>query len=158
MDRPRRIRGRLAAILLGLLLGGSSVLSLGAGCEDRAVSPSPDGRDVTVMEGGDVQLATGDRIFFRKVATDSRCPQGLECFWEGEASTSFSLRASRLETPFTLGIFGSLVAADTALSMQRFQPVQVGRYRMTLLQLDPYPKAGRDPLAVRSRALIRVEY
>ena len=149
-----------ATLLVGILLGAGSLLLLGAGCEDRVVSPrGPQGRNVTVVEGSDAILATGDRVHFDRVETDSRCPQGVMCFWEGEAQASFSLRAQGgVTTPFTLQIFGMLAAADTLRGMQRFQPVEVGRYRMTLLQLDPYPKEGRDPLAVRSTALIRVEY
>jgi hypothetical protein len=77
----------------------------------------------------------------------------------GEAKASLSLRPSGTgATPFALTILGSLVAADTLQSMQRFQTVDVGRYHLTLLQLDPYPRAGRNPLAVTSTALIRVEY
>ena len=159
MNRHQTIRGRLAVILGVMSLGASSLLLLGAGCQDRVVSPDPQGRNVTVAEGADAVLATGDRIHFYRVQTDSRCPQGLMCFWEGEASASFSLLApGGVVMPFTLGISGDLVAADTLQSMQRFRPVTVGNYRMTLLQLDPYPKAGRDPLTVRSTALIRVEY
>jgi hypothetical protein len=156
---PQRRRW-LATGLVAVSLGASSVLLLGSGCEDHVVSPpGPQGRNVVVVEGTDAILATGDRIHFDRVVTDSRCPKGVECFWEGEAQASFSLHVQGATTmPFTLKISGSRVAADTTLGMQGFQPVDVGPYRMTLLQLDPYPKAGRDPLMVRSTALIRVEY
>ena len=142
---------------MGLTLGVSALLLLGAGCEDKVVSPGASG-DLSVTEGSEVMLATGDRIHFDQVATDSRCPLGLMCFWEGEAKATFSLRSGHVGSPFSLGILGSLTAADTARSMQRFQTVVVGRYRLTLLQLDPYPSAGKDPLKVRSTAVVRVEY
>jgi hypothetical protein len=160
MNRHQTIRGRLAALLGMVSLGASSLLLLGAGCQDRVVSPgSPQGRNLIVTEGSDATLATGERLHFDRVVADSRCPQGVLCIWAGEAEASFSLQANgRVVTPFTLGISGGLVAADTVQSMQAFRPVTVGRYRMTLLQLDPYPKEGRDPLTVTSTALIRVEY
>jgi len=160
MERTRRLPRPLDALLIGAVLGASSLLLLGAGCDDQVASPEPGtGRNLTVTEGADVVLATGERIHFDKVETDSRCPQGLACFWEGEAKASFSLRPSKnVGTPFTLGITGTLVAADTVQSMQRFQTVVVDRYHLTLLQLDPYPKAGIDPLRVTSKALIRIEY
>src|SRR5215475_1832095 len=141
MGRPRPVRGYLGDTLVVAALGASVLFLLGTGCVDRVVSPGNDGRNVTVTEGGDALLATGERLHFVHVDTDSRCPKGLECFWEGEASAAFSVGASaKVATPFSLEIFGALVAADTALSMQRFQPVTVGRYHLTLLQLDPYPR------------------
>jgi hypothetical protein len=156
---PQR-RSWLTTGLVAISLGAGSLLLLGSGCEDHVVSPGvPQGRNVIVIEGADAILATGDRIHFDRVETDSRCPQGVECFWEGEAQALFSLHVQGATTmPFTLKISGARVAADTTQSMLGFQPVDVGRYRMTLLQLDPYPKQGSDPLTVRSTALIRVEY
>ena len=144
-------------MLVVAALAACALLLLGAGCEDRVVSPGTGG-DLSVTEGAEVMLATGDRIHFDQVATDSRCPVGLACFWEGEAKATFSLRSGHVGSPFSLGIRGTLDAADTVQSMQRFQTSVVGRYRLTLLQLDPYPSAGKDPLRVRSTALIRVEY
>src|SRR5262245_55488888 len=95
-----RIR-RGVDVLAAVGLATCALLLLGAGCEDRVVSPPNDGRNVSVTEGGDAVLATGDRIHFVHVDTDSRCPKGLECFWEGEASAAFSLGASaKVATPF----------------------------------------------------------
>jgi hypothetical protein len=157
MGRPRSVRRYLGDTLVVAALGAIALLLLGAGCEDRVVSPGTGG-DLSVTEGAEVMLATGDRIHFDQVAADSRCPLGLMCVWEGEAKAAFSLRSGHVDSPFSLGITGSLAAADTVLSMQRFQTAVVGRYHFTLLQLDPYPSAGKDPLKVRSTALIRVEY
>ena len=158
MEIHHRSRKWLTRGLLAVSLGAGSMGLLGAGCEDVA-SPEPQGRDVFVVEGSDAILATGDRIHFDRVEADSRCPTGLMCFWEGEAKASFSLRPSGTGAPpFTLTIRGTQTAADTLQGMQGFQTVAVGSYHFTLLQLDPYPKSGRDPLTVRSTALIRVEY
>src|SRR5512138_108052 len=93
MRHERRSKS-VATLLLAIVLGAGSLLLLGAGCGDPVVSPrGPQGRNVIVLEGSDAILATGDRIHFDRVETDSRCPQGVRCFWQGEAKASFSLRA-----------------------------------------------------------------
>jgi hypothetical protein len=90
---------------------------------------------------------------------DSRCPQDVVCIWIGEARGRFVLTAPAGSTPFTLRIPGGVTAADTLKSGPLgFVSTDVGRYRITLMQLDPYPISGTDPLAVTSTALVRVQY
>ena len=133
--------------------GIALVLLLGAGCKQSGP------QDVTLTEGHELTLGSGDRLRFERVVSDSRCPHDVTCIWAGEARTSLVLRGAGAQTPVALEIGGNRVAADTVNSgLQGFRPVSSGRYRLTLLQLDPYPMKGKDPLAVTSTALIRVEY
>jgi hypothetical protein len=138
---------------LGRLAGALAAVALAASCKDAGP------RDVTLREGQELTLASGDRLRFERVVSDSRCPRGVTCIWAGEAKASLNVRTDSGNAPVALEIGGNRVAADTLTSgMQGFRPVTIGRYQLTLLQLDPYPMPGKDPLAPTSTALIRVEY
>ena len=66
--------------------------------------------------------------------SDSRCPIGAMCFWEGNASVKFVIadKWDSVDT-FRLNTFGSYLS-DTL----------VGGLRYELVDLLPYPEIGKD--------------
>lgn len=64
-------------------------------------------------------------IKFQQV-NDSRCPNGTNCFWQGEGKVTLKVNS----TPFTLSTLNS--SKDTL------------GYTFTLLGLDPYPDISKS--------------
>ncbi|WP_438315963.1 hypothetical protein ACP6EK_09880 [Candidatus Caldatribacterium sp. SIUC1] len=53
------------------------------------------GETVSVCVGKGIDLEGGDfSLFFRDVLEDSRCPQGVECFWEGRVVALFDVQGN----------------------------------------------------------------
>ncbi len=53
------------------------------------------GETVSVCVGRGIELEGGDfSLFFRDVLEDSRCPQGVECFWEGRVVALFDVQGN----------------------------------------------------------------
>lgn len=78
------------------------------------------------------------KITFRDVISDSRCPLEENCSWEGKADIIFSLRKPGWHSFLvTAHIYGYVWKADTA----RHVTVDTLGYRITLMQLDPYPQS-----------------
>ncbi|MCH7548465.1 MAG: hypothetical protein IH969_02840 [Candidatus Krumholzibacteriota bacterium] len=87
--------------------------------------------DVPFMLGVGESVTVDDRLMvaFNGIDGDSRCPSGVECIWEGDASAGMWARdGARDITSFTLHTAGSLTKSQ-----------DVGRYRVTLLAVDPFP-------------------
>lgn len=56
------------------------------------------GETVSVCLGKGVELEGGNfSLFFRDVLEDSRCPQGVECFWEGRVVALFDVQENATE-------------------------------------------------------------
>lgn len=66
-----------------------SALILGVACATAAttaLSPSPP-RQLTLAVGEAVEAAAGGpRITFLRVVDESRCPTGVSCVWDGDAT------------------------------------------------------------------------
>jgi len=75
-------------------------------------------------------------LLFRRVLTDTRCPQGANCIAAGEAVVTFDARILRGPTEsFDVRLPGG-AAPDSAI-WSLYQG-----YRVKLLKLDPAPVAG----------------
>ncbi len=73
---------------------------------------------------------------FRDVTDDSRCPKEVMCYWEGIAHSSLWIKSSGSDTIFvTASIRGYCERKDTT----RHIAVDTSGFRITLMQLDPYP-------------------
>jgi len=56
------------------------------------------GETASVRLGKGIELEGGDfSLFFRDVLEDSRCPQGVECFWEGRVVALFDVQGNATE-------------------------------------------------------------
>jgi len=90
------------------------------------------GQNFTLKQGESLQISEGQLVVgVIEVLEDSRCPAGMECFWEGNAKVLVSVG----EQEFTLTI-GKLLEGDQ-------NAVELGNgLSMRLLRLDPYPEGG----------------
>ncbi len=99
------------------------------------------GFDVRLAEAFDLkidQTATvageGLEIEFGDVVSDSRCPRGVQCFWEGVAVIRLSIeKAPDPRATLTLRL-PSTAASGT-----------YGRYSVSVVDVKPYPEADRPP-------------
>lgn len=76
-------------------------------------------------------------IFFRRVASDNRCPQGAQCITAGEAVLTFEGRIAK----------GPVESFEAGLPAGVTQPDSIPKrlydgYRIQVLRLEPYPVAG----------------
>ncbi len=87
--------------------------------------------ETTEVQGGNLLLE------FQSVLTDSRCPSGVMCFWQGIAEIVIKLRSSSGKTALvTLGVLGG-----TTANAENPDFVDTLGYRLSLLRLEPYPSA-----------------
>jgi len=70
---------------------------------------------------------------FLSVSEDSRCPQGTNCIWEGNGKVNIELTPTG-QTSYVLEL-------NTAMSLK--SEATYLNYKISLLDLQPYPSAGR---------------
>jgi hypothetical protein len=125
-------------------------------------APRPMGtpkRPSTRNVAGPIKLSVGGTMTtdsgsfgFDGITEDSRCPTGVECFWEGQVVVSMWASPSRQRDPERF----SLTLRGTGLGGQQdraTKTVQGKRFR--LLKVEPYPTGERpiDP----SRYVVTVQ-
>jgi hypothetical protein len=86
-------------------------------------------------------------ICFDSVLTDSRCPTGTYCFWEGNAEVRFKLeKLNEPDVQFNLNTFMRF-RTDTVM----------GSYKITLTGLKPFP-SSKHPVGQKDyTAQIRID-
>jgi len=92
--------------------------------------------EVRLQEHKDV-LLTPDNVLvtFSSVVGDSRCPEDVVCVWAGKAEISLIMENSRgASEQHTLSIPGLVSTPYQSASVEAFG------YRISLVQLNPYPK------------------
>lgn len=123
----------------------------GAGTSEPAEEPKPEGPSaMSISLNQPVQLAKGQTarmeapesmtLTFIDVPSDSRCPEGVQCVWAGDAEAVFEVRMGDETMEVGLHTHGGAQYPD-----QR----TVAGYTVHLKKLDPYPVEGRkiDPEA-----------
>ena len=118
------------------LLGLVVVLAWAGGC---AAGPS-ETKQATLGESFNLKVGESARIEaealqirFEDVPTDSRCPTGAQCIWEGDATVRVWVQqAARAEERLELHTSAREQSSATYLG-----------YGILLLQLAPYPVSGR---------------
>ena len=136
----------LTLTLAGLLAGCAH----GAG-PDRRVQQVVAGQPVVLAIGQQARLPAGAvQLGFEAVLSDSRCPKGERCIQAGEAVLQLWLQAAGgVRQPLVLHTGpGAASTAPVAL-----QPGQ----QLRLLQLAPYPVAGRTVATTDWRATLLLE-
>jgi hypothetical protein len=127
-------------------------------CEHSINYPTYQNMDVTsefvlnnaiiISEGdcaGDLQNHT--YICFVSVLSDSRCPQGVECFWQGNGQTRFKfVKAGEEPVFFNLNTYTGFTN-DTIIN----------GYKFTLKSLKPYPDIKKVILPKAYKAEIEIE-
>ena len=95
---------------------------------------------------GESASAHGLTVKFEGVSEDSRCPIGVQCFWEGDAVVRLSVsEPSRQGAALELHTAGRFPREGT-----------YGRYRVRLVGLVPQPKEGEGVPAGQYRATVQV--
>jgi len=111
---------------LAVLLVVSAML---AGCAPKGDHAEP-GEHFTLAPGESMRVGDHVRITFEGVGDDSRCPEGAECVWEGNAVVRLEYIAP--DSP-PIGF-----RLNTARTLTRDTTIQ--RHRIELVSLTPYPK------------------
>ena len=77
------------------------------------------------------------KMGFQNVISDSRCPEGLWCKWEGVAELNVWLKLTRQHKVFIKSqIYGGVFRKNSFAQVS----IDTLGYKITLRQLDPYPK------------------
>ena len=87
-------------------------------------------------------------VVLDSVLSDSRCPKGVVCVWEGNAEV-------RLKTIMTLYNKKNIFRLNT--NPQFTQDTIINNYRFKLLELNPYPENGKTFPHYNYRATIVIE-
>ena len=91
------------------------------------------GEVFTIGVGQSARITGEDMVIkFDEVVGDSRCPQGVTCIWEGQASSRVTISYQGADYPMVLTLLGS--ADETKASFVR--------YTLTY-SLKPYPVQGK---------------
>ena len=104
-----------------------------------------------VLYGEPFELAYGESalvgpdkigVEFETVLEEGRCPSDVRCFWEGYAKIRFGLSGIlKQKVPVEPIIYGYVAQENTV----RHVPLDTLGYRITLMQLDPYPVHADGP-------------
>jgi len=113
--------------LLGVLLAVS-------GCSKPEINEVSPWEEFTLSPGESADIA-GEYVTvkFIEVISDSRCPQGATCIWEGEASSLVKITAYDVTYEKILTQSGA-----STLAFEDFQDYQIS------FNLLPYPVLGTD--------------
>ncbi len=105
------------------------------------------GQAVDLRVGQEVNISPEQlTLTFLSVSEDSRCPQGENCIWEGNGKVYLEF------TP--TGQTSHVVELNTAMSLPS-EATYLG-YKISLLDLQPYPSAGSTIQQSEYVATVRV--
>ena len=95
------------------------------------------GDPFTLGPGQSAEVIGGELyLVFSGILSDSRCPHGVECFWEGDAEAAVvGDLPGEIQIPCVL---------HTSSDYDRF--CTMGIYEVHLLQVDPYPDIEDLPI------------
>ena len=108
-----------------------SVVATLVACDDEPAGPKP-GESFTLAVGQRVTVDTiHTSVRFLTVSGDSRCPSQVQCVWAGDGAVVLEIAPADGDA-----------AEHTLHTNPEAGPraVILGRYELTLLQLDPYPE------------------
>ncbi len=152
-----KIRPVLAAPL-------AAILAFSLACSDETADPVNQGsqRDITVPDlSENIRLSYEQTVFiesegisitFREFA-ESRCPRGAVCVWEGEGIVELLIEDSGGD------IESALLVIRPGRDPERFTWLKAYAmdYRITLLELEPYPEMGDPSSPEEYTALLDIE-
>jgi hypothetical protein len=85
-------------------------------------------------------------IRFNGVSGDSRCPRGVECFWEGEVNCDVVVTYKGESSNITLTQSGAEQSSEATYR----------EYRL-IYSVEPYPQAGKQIATADYRLILTVE-
>jgi hypothetical protein len=114
-------------VLCGFVCGAAALVA----CSEEPAGPKP-GESFTLAVGDRVVLDTVHAtVRFLAVSQDSRCPSQVQCVWAGDGAVVLEIAPAEADA-----------AEDTLHTNEESGPPSalLGRYELTLLQLNPYPE------------------
>jgi hypothetical protein len=122
---------------MSVALLGSSIEAVAAPRRLAATQAARVGREFKIKVGRTLTFK-GEvlRLRFARVASDSRCPTGVECVWAGNAEVLIEASAGGARGKRTLSL-------NTNAGQERAAEGTYGRYTVKLVGLSPYPRSGR---------------
>jgi hypothetical protein len=69
-------------------------------------------------------------VCFVSVLTDSRCPEGVECFWEGEAIARFKIQVRKY--------------VAQSINLKLSNDTTIHGYKFSFVSLTPYPSISHS--------------
>lgn len=126
-----------------LAAAGIAILTLAvtSGCNDGSPT-APSLGQKTLAVGQNASIANGTTVSFDRVVSDSRCPAGIVCAWEGEVTVALTLGGSAGPTSFTLS--------------DHDRTKVVGRFLFELVSVQPGRVADQSIPPAAYRITIRV--
>lgn len=130
---------------------GRAVQRLEVAPPTSAGGSSDGGRSARSLAGRALALGEGEEgslddlvVRFVRVAGDSRCPEDVECVWEGNAEIEVEVRKGGEAVTLELNTSSGFATRATAFG-----------HAFELVELHPYPKTAADESGVY-RATLRV--
>lgn len=115
------------------------------GCDDQPAGPKA-GESFVLAPGQRVTLdAVASSVRFLAVSDDSRCPSQVQCVWAGDGAIVLEIAPADGDA-----------AEDTLHTNPESGPrsAVLGRYELTLLELDPYPETPGEIAPADYRATL----
>jgi hypothetical protein len=110
-----------------------SLLPLACTSASGEITASP-GQEFSLAVGQSAQIAgEGLKIRFVEVVNDSRCPQGVECFWQGEVTCLIEITYQ--QTGFSMALTQPGLTSEPSETDFRDYKITFG--------VQPYPQAGK---------------
>lgn len=107
------------------------LLLAGACASNPAVAPDTEFR---IRHGESVRIAPGDvTVRFDAVTSDSRCPRGVNCVWQGDATVALTVSDESGSESIVLHTSGGPDRPTEAVARG---------FRFALVGLEPQPEAG----------------
>jgi len=126
---------RNTKVYLGLIATALMLMAWAMGCSGAPADVQANiGQEVSLSPGQTVVIQGEQlKIKFLEVVNDSRCPSGVECFWQGEANCLVEITLS-----------GSTQQAVLTQPGLTSEPAEKDSQDYELkFNLEPYPEAGK---------------
>lgn len=148
----QRVLRKFRSPFISLMLSFSVVLACGdafAGVPTNSAAQTVRlGREFKLRPGQQASLkGTKLRITFMNVGEDSRCPKDVTCVWAGNAAVRLWITSGRSGTSLTL---------NTAKSQSLSNEAEYKGYKLTLVDLSPYPRSNHKIAKSDYRATLLV--
>lgn len=112
--------------------------------------------------GEPIQIRLGEQFYFedkleftfQSVQSDSRCPKGVKCVWQGNAEIILKITNPEKNTSEFVNL---QIEGYKDRNNSNHQKIIANGYNFTLLELNPYPQANQDKNFMSYEALILIE-
>lgn len=145
----------------------SNLLMIGIGigllsCGTASVSTQTVERTIRYQETANLTAASGGTITFSDIE-DSRCPEGAQCIWAGNATIGFELKpptptpAETQRLTMCLGDCSTLYPQSGFRETDSLEATVAGiKYQLTLQEVNPYPSVNK-PIAGKEVYSVKIK-